>query len=70
MDVYSFGWVVLEMCTGNRPGPRDQIQQQIELVSSTDLKKLVSVTIRNNPAERPAMDKVIEILKGLSSTST
>ncbi|KAJ7382552.1 hypothetical protein OS493_034188 [Desmophyllum pertusum] len=70
MDVYSFGWVVQEMCTGNRPGPRDMIQQQIELVFNTNLKQLVSVTIRNNPLERPTMDKVIEVLKGLSSTST
>ena len=70
MDVYSFGWLVYEMCTGNCPGPRNLIPQQIELVSSTDLKKLVYACIQDNPVQRPTMEKVTNFLmKGLWNTN-
>ena len=58
MDVWSYGLVVLEMATGNRPD-RSQLSQQIQQIPCLKLKKLVTACTEIEPDKRPSMQEVV-----------
>lgn len=62
-DVYSYGLLILEMCTRQRPIP-EQISEQVERVVtvSEPLKNLIHACIHQNPENCPSMDYVIDFL--------
>ena len=64
MDVYSFGKVLLEMHSGQRPewGP---CHDQIKGVQNDKLKELIIACICEDPTKRPTMKQVLEILNQL-----
>ncbi|KAJ7382556.1 hypothetical protein OS493_034192 [Desmophyllum pertusum] len=65
VDVYSFGLLVLEMIINELPVP-DQIEQQLERISSAELRNLIRACIRQDPRRRPRMEDVINILTELN----
>lgn len=60
-DVYSFGVLLLEMCTRQMPVP-EQMSEQLKLVPNAELKNLIGACIHHNPENRPSMNVVINFL--------
>ncbi|XP_078372796.1 uncharacterized protein LOC144656448 [Oculina patagonica] len=60
-DVYSFGLLLLEMCTRQRPVP-EEISEQIETVANLPLKNFIRACVHQNPENRPSMNEVIHVL--------
>ena len=52
--MYSFGLLVLEMCTRRIPVPED-----IEQVANEPLKTFIRACIHQNPEDRPSMEGAI-----------
>ena len=64
MDIYSFGVLLLEMCTCQFPAP----ERRIELIDSIDHPGLVSLIVRclnEDKYQRPTAAQVIDILQSM-----
>ena len=67
--MYSFGVLLYEMCICELPVP-ERRNEQVGLVRSDSLRKLVRKCLRFNAAERPDMAQIIreiETFKGSNS---
>ena len=62
MDVWSYGLVVQEMATGERPNP-SKLAEQVQQVTCPKLKELVTVCTQIQPDQRPSMPAVVKFLK-------
>ena len=62
MDVWSYGLVVQEMATGERPAP-GKLAEQVQRVTCPKLKKLVTACTQIEPDERPSMSEVVMFLE-------
>ena len=59
LDVYSFGMLLLEMCTRELPDPQ-QKEEQIALVTNHVLKRLIRWCVQQDPKARPTMEEILE----------
>ena len=58
LDVYSFGMLLLEMCTRELPGPQ-QKEEQIALVPDHVLRGLIRRCVQQDPEARPTMEEIL-----------
>ena len=67
--MFSFGVLLCKMCTCELPDPGRR-KEQVRLVRRRSLRHLVRECLRDDPAERPNMARIIqeiETFKGSSS---
>ncbi|CAH3168208.1 unnamed protein product, partial [Porites evermanni] len=68
IDVYSFGILFCEMCTGELPEPEKR-EEQARLVTNKKFGELILWCIEEDPEMRPSMEEVIEKLEQLNNKS-
>ena len=59
----------METCTGQLPEP-SQLTKQIDLMGIPKLKELARKCTLLKPADRPSMEQIILVLKGISKKDT
>ena len=68
MDTYSYGVLLLEMCTGKFPNPTTLFNAELpQLDASWDkMAEVVRICLKVDPNQRPYMDQLLEKLEKIS----
>ena len=61
IDVYSYGVLICEMCTGETPNPKER-KKQVDLVRHQKARELIDSCTREDPGKRFTMSEVINAL--------
>ena len=64
--MFSFGVLLCEICTRELPDPGRR-NEQVRLVRRCSLRNLVRECLRDDPAERPDMARIIQEIETLNS---
>ena len=62
IDVYSFGVLLCELCTNQKPNPEER-ERQIALMWNKNLRELVDLCVKKDPVKRSTMTDVIKVLE-------